>query len=93
MAHDGVPVWFKRLGPTTREAQKIISDPDLCAKAKEKITKVVSRRYLVTAGITIKSLIKYFAVPKGKDDVRLVYNATANKLNECVWVLSSCSPP
>jgi hypothetical protein len=40
----------------------------------------------VTKGINIKSLIKYFAVPKGKDDVRMVYNDTATMLNNCVWV-------
>jgi hypothetical protein len=42
--------------------------------------------------ISIKSLIKYFAVPKGKDNMRLVYDATANKLNECVWVPSFWLP-
>ncbi len=34
----------------------------------------------------MKLLIKYFVVPKGEDDIRLVYDATANKLNQCVWV-------
>ena len=53
---------------------------------KDKISKVVKRRYLLTMGIIVKSLIKYFAVPKGEDDVRMVYDATANKLNECIWV-------
>jgi hypothetical protein len=33
----------------------------------------------------VKSFIKYFGVPKGEDDVRMVYDATANGLNECVW--------
>jgi hypothetical protein len=56
------------------------------AKVKEKIFKVVKRRYLLTSGIKVKSLIKYFAVPKGEDDICLVYDATANKLNNCVWV-------
>ncbi len=37
-------------------------------------------------GINIKSLIKYFAVLKGKDNVRMVYDATANKLNDFVGV-------
>jgi hypothetical protein len=37
---------------------------------KDKISKVVKRRYLLTMGIIVKSLIKYFAVPKGEDDVR-----------------------
>jgi hypothetical protein len=54
--------------------------------AKSKILKVVKRRYLKTVDIgSIKSLIKYFAVQKGDDDIRLVYDATANRLNECVW--------
>ncbi len=53
---------------------------------KEKIAKVFTRRYLATTGINIKSLIKYFTVPKGKDDIRMVYNATANKFIDCVWV-------
>ncbi len=52
---------------------------------KDKILKVVKCRYLV-GGTKIKSLIKYFAVPKGNGEIRLVYNATANRLNECVWV-------
>ncbi len=52
--------------------------------AKDKILKVLQRRYLLTMGIKVKLLIKYFAVPKGDDNVRMVYDATANKLNECV---------
>ncbi len=40
----------------------------------------------MTTGINIRMLIKYFMVPKGKDNFRMVYNATANKLNDCVWV-------
>jgi hypothetical protein len=42
------------------------------AKAKDKIFKVVKRRYLLTTGIKVKSLIKYFAVPKGEDNIHLV---------------------
>jgi len=86
MARDGVEVYFERPGPTTRDAQPVVSDPKLREMAKSKILKVVKRRYLKMVGISsIKSLIKYFAVPKGEDDIRLVYDATANRLNECVW--------
>ena len=38
------------------------------------------------------SLIKYFTVPKGKNDIRIMYDATANKLNACVWVPSFWLP-
>jgi hypothetical protein len=54
--------------------------------AKDKILKVVKWRYLLTMGIKVKLLIKYFAMPKGGNNVRMMYDATANKLNECVWV-------
>ena len=57
MVRNRVPVWFKKPGPATREAQPLIADPALRAKAKEKIIKVVRRRYLVTTDLNIKSLI------------------------------------
>ena len=57
-----------------------------------KISKVVRRRYLVSLGIKVKSYIKIFAVPKGEDDIRMVYDATANHLNDCVWVPSFWLP-
>jgi hypothetical protein len=59
MAWDRIPVWFEWPGPTTRWAQPTIVNTEIRAKAKEKIAKVLKRRYLVTAGITIKSLIKF----------------------------------
>ena len=86
MARDGVPVFFERPRPTSPEFQPPMADEKTWAMAKDKILKVIKRRYLLTSGINVKSLIKYFGVPKGEDDIRLVYDATANKLNKCVWV-------
>ncbi len=51
--------------------------------AKDKILKVVTWTHLRTSGIKVKSLIKYFAAPKREDNIRLVYDATTNRLNEC----------
>lgn len=31
------------------------------------------------------SLISFFAVPKGEEDIRMVYNATKCGLNEVIW--------
>jgi hypothetical protein len=84
MARDGVEVFFEKPGPTTREAQPRISDPKIREMAKEKIFKVVKRRYLQTLGTKIKSMIKYFAVSKGEDEIHMVSDATANCLNECI---------
>ena len=92
IARNGVKAYFERPGPTTREPQPSIADPNIWEMAREKISKVVRRRYLVSLGIKVKSYIKYFAVPKGEDDIRMVYDATANHLNECVWVPSSWLP-
>jgi hypothetical protein len=60
--------------------------------AKEKIIKVVRQRYLWMTGVNVRSYIKYFAVPKGEDDIRIVYDATVNRLNKCVWVRTFWSP-
>ena len=40
----------------------------------------------------MKAIIKYFAVPKGEKDWRIVYDATASGLNECVWAPSFWLP-
>ncbi len=48
MVQDGVRVFFKCPGPTTREAQPNISDPKVREMAKEKIIKVVRQWYLQT---------------------------------------------
>ena len=47
---------------------------------------------MLKSGIDLKSFIKYFAVPKGGNDIRTVYGPTANKPNECVWVPSFWLP-
>ena len=52
--------------------------------------KFVNRRYMLSTGLNIKSLIKFFHV--GEDDIRIVYDVTANKLNDCVWVPSFWLP-
>ena len=92
MARDGIPVFFKSPGRTMKGKQPIIADVDIWAKTREKIGKVIKRRYLLTTDLPIKSFIKFFAVPKGEDDIRLVHDATANKLNKCVWVPSFWLP-
>jgi hypothetical protein len=81
-AQDGVEVFFEQPGPTTREAQQMIADAKTRTMVKDKIFKVMKRRYLLRTGIKVKLLIKYFAVPKGGNDTRVVYDATANNLND-----------
>jgi len=34
----------------------------------------------------VKNLTRFFAVPKGEDDIRMVYDASVSGLNKCLWV-------
>ena len=85
LARDGVPIFFEQPGPTTKGSQAHIADPGVREQVREKVAKALQRRYLYSPSFPIKSHINYFAVPKGEDDIRLVYDATANGLNDCVW--------
>ena len=94
IARDGVPVYFEGPSPSIRQPQPNFSNPEVRAKVKPKIEKVIKRRYMakVTTGFELKSLIKYFVVPKGLDDIRVVYDGTANELNDAVWAPSFWLP-
>ena len=96
-AKRGVRVMFTCKGPTTRYPQPRLK-PDKKEVMKKKIKKFIDRKYITPpSGRQLKSLIKYFAVPKGivdgeVQDWRVVFHAGANKLNECVWAPSFMLP-
>mmetsp|Transcript_11711 Transcript_11711/g.19385 ORF Transcript_11711/g.19385 Transcript_11711/m.19385 type:complete len:1450 (-) Transcript_11711:1434-5783(-) len=92
IAKDGVPIFFEKKGPASMKRQARFANPALKKGAQEKINKALGRKYIVEANITLKSLIKYFAVPKGLEDIRMVYDATANGLNDAVWAPSFWLP-
>lgn len=51
---------------------------------QEKLQLVRDRRYVV--GGSVESLTSFFAVPKGDDDIRMVYDGTKSGLNASIWV-------
>jgi hypothetical protein len=51
---------------------------------REKLDKVRKRRYIGAA--FVKSLTAFFAVRKGTDDIRMVYDGTISGLNDSIWV-------
>jgi hypothetical protein len=55
-----------------------------------KIQTVIQRGYI--AGGKVQSLTQYFAVPKGTEDIRMVYDAMASGLNTCLWAPSFWLP-
>ncbi len=47
---DGVKPFFEHPGPTIRKAQPLIDDPVLRERSRDKIGKVIKRKYLITEG-------------------------------------------
>jgi hypothetical protein len=85
VARDGLPVWFREAPKQWRRPQPPGATEQIHERMKEKLSKVRDRRY-VKPSSEIQSLISFFAVPKGEDDVRMVYDGTKSGLNECIWV-------
>ena len=80
---DGVPIFVQSKLPRWRKKQALPSKKYMADKMTEKLNKVVDRRYLINS--VVHSLINCFAVPKGLDDIRLVYDGTKSGLNACVF--------
>ncbi len=80
---DGLPLWFISTPPEYKVPQRGEIDVALREKIKEKLRKVRERRYLQPG--PIKALTSFFTVPKGDDDIRVVYNGTKSGLNDCLW--------
>jgi hypothetical protein len=81
---DGLRVWYRdRDLPSYWGRQRWPENSKQREQLKEKITKVISRRY-ITSGY-VKSLTSFFSVPKGTEDVRVVYDATKSGLNAAIW--------
>ena len=85
MVRDGVPIFLETEGPLWMEKQPPISDPHIQARVREKIEKVIDQRYLFLSRMHPKSYIHYFGIPKGDDNIQIVYDGTASGLNDAMW--------
>ena len=81
---DGIaPMWIGD-PPSYRRRQKANPDEKQRSFEKKKLTKVRQRGYIShTPGI--KSLTSFFSVPKGEDDIRMVYDGTKSGLNDALF--------
>jgi hypothetical protein len=77
-------LWFLSKPPTSIIPQRGEPDPALRALIRKKLSKVRQRGYLQEG--LVKSLTSFFTVPKGANDIRLVYNGPSSGLNDCLWV-------
>ena len=83
MARDGVPYWMQGRKPTNKRSQPKVEDKMVRERLREKIGKVRKMGYIAPG--LVKSLIRYFAVPKGETDIRMVYDGTSSGFNQWVW--------
>ena len=84
-ARDGVNVFVEGKLPhyTTRQRWPPEDEKGSVQQMKRKLQKVIDRGYLSKG--YVKSLTNYFSVPKGLQDIRMVYDGTKSKLNAAVW--------
>jgi hypothetical protein len=86
MARDGIPIcWLPEKVPKAKVLQPKVPDADIRNQMRKKLSKIRDCGY-VKPGY-VKSLFKFFTVPKGTSDVRMVYDRTASRFNNGVWVL------
>ena len=82
-ARDGARIWIQDKLPKCRKRQRLSSDEGTRKKVIEKISKVRNRKYISKGKVV--SLTSFFDVPKGTDDIRMVYNGTSSGLNDAVY--------
>ena len=84
-AREGIPIlWNSNQRPNAKKLQPPVQDQSTKSQMKAKIDSVRLKRYIQPG--QVKSLIRFFSVPKGDSDVRMVYDGTASGFNSLVWV-------
>jgi hypothetical protein len=80
----GTPLWFgPTLAPPYRRPQRAERNSTLKAWFKEKLDKVLKRRYFEVG--VVKLFTTFFGVPKGEDNIRVVYDGSLPGLNPSLW--------
>ena len=82
-ARDGQPHLLLGTLPRYQRSQKPPKSERDRRLVCSKLEKVRSRGYIAKG--QVKSLTHFFYVPKGSDDIRMVYNGTSSGLNDCLF--------
>lgn len=82
---DGLAFSFEQTPPKYMKLQKDIHDKKRKELVVGKLSKALERRYLGEG--TINSFTAFFDVPKGSNDIRMVYDDTVNGFNDSIEVL------
>lgn len=82
-ARDGYPIFIRQKLPRWIRAQRLPKEAYMVEKMTKKFVKVANKGYVGEG--TVLSMINCFAVEKGEDDIRLVYDGKKSGLNDSVW--------
>jgi hypothetical protein len=83
LARDGFPPYVSAPLPHYTRPQPFEKDAQVRRKVAAKLEVVRDKRYVCKG--TVTSLTSYFSVPKGDQDIRLVYDASKSGLNKSLW--------
>ena len=85
IACKGVPPMFLSPPPSCKETQPKINDEKLRLMIREKLEKVLKKKYIEITDIQmVESIMYMFDVVKG-DDIRMVYDGSKSGLNDLLW--------
>jgi hypothetical protein len=77
---EGINLWIReKMIPSWIRPQDPSKDPATICKVVDKLMTARERGYIAMG--EVKSLIFFFDVPKGLDDIRMVYDGTKSGLN------------
>ena len=82
-ARDGFPLFIRKKLPRWIRKQRLPKEIYMQEKMAIKFKKVMNKGYVGDG--TVLSMINCFAVAKGEDDIRLVYDGTKSGLNDSLW--------
>ena len=80
----GVPPCWTGMPKQQIVRQGGLGDENTIKRIAEKIDDVRAKKYVGEDG-DWKATMNYFAVPKGEDDVQMVYDGTKSGLNDCLY--------
>jgi len=85
-ARDGIKVHFRHKELKWRKAQPPENNVVVRNQMEAKLRKVLKRGYIGSGPVT--ALTRFFSVPKGETDIRMVYDGSVSGLNDILWAPS-----
>ena len=82
-ARDGMEIFVSGKLPSSHTKPARFSSPTQMRLVASKVDGMLQRRYLEEG--FVRSNVNYFTVPKGEEDVRVVFDGTSSGLNEALW--------